>query len=241
MSELIYVPLSLMRMQAQGLELTSRVISPGLTGAGVLPMVSTDGGGLWRYDLTSIQLYEPNHKRAWRAIAGACDGGVNKLIVSLYDNEHQPWPIVDGVPFTSYDPIPHDDDSYFDDGTGYYQNVIDAQTVGTAALRATSLTVAFAYGGPLVGGEHFSIDHPTMRHRIYRVVRVTENDDGDSVVTIRPPLREAVAAATPLDFDHPKGIFQPASPDALDIVTDINQVARPSPTLIEAFTPEMLA
>lgn len=238
---LIYVPLPLMRMQAQGLDLTSRIVTPGITGSGVIPKMSTDGGGLWRYDVSNIQLTTTALRKAWRAIAGKCDGGLNKLIVPFYDKWHQPWPVVNGEQVTSYDPISHDDGTLFSDGSGYSQNVIDAVTVGSAALRATTLTIRFFYGGPLEGGEHFSIDHPTMRHRIYRVVGVELNGAGRSVVTVRPPLREAVPACTPLDFDTPRCVMEPATSDALDIVTDINQIARPSPVLIEAFTSEMMA
>ncbi|MBX6427134.1 MAG: hypothetical protein IRZ09_14560 [Variibacter sp.] len=234
MTELIYVPAALIRERGAKLELARRVISPGLTLSGVVPLVATDGGGLWRMEFEDIQLTEPDHRRAWRAIAGFADGGANKLVVPFADAAHQPWPVVGGEPLTSYGAIPHADGTLFADDSGYQQPVIMAHVVGSAALRATQLTIAVSYGGPLRGGEHFSIDHPTMRHRIYRVVSVEESG-GNSLVTIRPPLREAVTDGTRLEFDEPKCVMQPETPDALDIMTDIISVARPSPRFIEAF------
>jgi len=240
-SELIYVPASLLRYRSVEPELSARVIAPGLSGAGVIPKMSVDGGGLWTIAFGEIQLSTPAHRQAWRAINAMCDGGVNKLIIPFVDLPHQPWPIVSGKPLTSYDTIPHDDGSLFSDGSGYVQSVIDAEIVTSAALRSTSLRIRMNYSGGLMGGEHFSIEHPVMSHRMYRIGRVVERDDGDFDVVIRPPLREAVSGGEILDFDAPKSIFEPETPGGLNIGTDIIGMARPSPMLIEGFTSEMLA
>jgi hypothetical protein len=203
--------------------------------------MSVDGGGLWTIAFGEVQLTKAVHRQAWRAINAMCDGGVNKLIIPFVDLPHQPWPIVGGKPITSYGAIPHDDGSFFSDGSGYEQSVIDAEIVDAAGLRATSIRIRMNYSGPLMGGEHFSIYHPVMSHRMYRIGRVVERDDGDFDVTIRPPLREAVEGGEALDFDAPKSIFEPEVSGGLNIGTDVIGVARPSPMLIEGFTSEMLA
>lgn len=199
-----------------------------------MPLMAMDGGGLWGMEFGDIQLTSANLRRAWRAVSAACGGGVNKLVVPYCDPVHQPWPIVDGEPLTSYDSIPHSDDTYFSDGSGYYQNVIVATTVGDADLFDTQIVMDFTYGGPLLGGEHFSIDHPTVRHRIYRVTGVEINDSGNSIVSFMPPLREDVESGTEIDFDEPKCVMQPASPNALDLTLDIISIGRPSMQLVEA-------
>lgn len=236
MTELIYVaPALLARRMATQPELVRRVISPGATMSGLVPAISTDGGGLWKFDLDDVHLKTDNARRAWRAIAGLCDGGANKLIVPICDARHQPWPLVGGVPLRSYDPLPHSDDSFFSDGSGYAQPVIDAVTVGAVALRSTQITIDFNYGGPPVGGEHFSVDHPTVRHRLYRIVKVEESG-ANYLCTIRPPLREAVPTGTSLDFDLPKCVMQPDPANALDLMVGTARgPARVSPKFIEAF------
>lgn len=232
---LIYVPCSLVLWRSARLELVNSIVTPGQTGSGVMPIVSMDGGGLWGMEFGDIQLRSTELRKAWRAISGACGGGVNKLIVPYCDSETPPWPLdEEGDPITSYGSLPHSDDTLFDDGSGYYQPVIDASSVGAAELFDTEIVIAFVYGGPLVGGEHFSIDHPTERHRIYRVTGVEINDDGNSVVSFVPPLREDVPDGTPLDFDEPKCVMQPVTANSLDITLDIVKFARPSVQLIEA-------
>lgn len=235
MTELIYIPPHLLPKRGTKLELARRVVSPGLSLAGIAPRVATDGGGLWRLEFDDLQLVTPDQRQAWRAISGLCDGGANKLIVAVYDHTHQPWPEVDGDPLLAYEPIPHSDGSFFSDGSGYYQSVIDAEIVGAVALRATEVTLQFNYGGPPRGGEHFSIDHDTVRHRIYRIVTAVEDDDGNYTCIIRPPWREATADGVVAEFDVPKCVMEPETPDALDIMTDIIGHARPSPKFIEAF------
>lgn len=237
MTELVYLPPGLLRrrMGAQP-ELMRRVRTSGVTESGLVPAIATDGGGLWQIVFDDVHLRTDDSRKAWRAINALSDGGANKLIVPLCDGLHQPWPLVNNRPLRSYGTITHSDDTIFSDGTGYTDTVIDAQVVGTFDLRASSIVIQFNYGGPPEGGEHFSIDHPTLRHRLYRIGRVAEEDDGTYTCTIRPPLREAITDATRLEFDLPKLVAQPDPPNALDLaVGTARGPARISPKFIEAF------
>lgn len=233
---IIYVPPSLLLHRSDTFEIVGQAVSPGVTGSGVMPLVSTDGGGFWQRSIGDVVLATKEKRQAWRAIAARCDGGANPLAVPFVDIDHQPWPLVGGVPLTGYGAIPHSDDTFFSDGSGYYRPVIAAETVGAAALRATTLTIHFVNGGPLIGGEHFSINHPTESHHAYRIVSVElDEDTGDSICTIRPPLREAVADGTLLDFDKPTCLMRPFPPNSLHLVTDMIGMARPSPVFVEHF------
>lgn len=238
---LINLPRSLLRRRDIRFELASRTISPGVTASGVIPLSRTDGGGLWTMDAGEIQLSTANHRRAWRAISGLCDGGVNKLIVPFHDPAHQPWPIVNGEPLEAHEEYGFDDGTLFDDGVGFWQPVIVAKAVGAWAERATTVRLEIEYGGEIESGEHFSVEHPIQSHRPYRIVQAIEVGAGVYDVTIRPPLREAVVDETALDFDEPKCIMQPVEPNGLDIVTDIINLAQPSVQLVEGWTPEMIA
>lgn len=235
MTQLIYVPPALMAAAGAKVELSARVIAPGMTASGVIPLVSTDGGGLWSMAFSTVAM-DDDIARTWLAIASLCDGGVNKLIVPCFVGwPLAPWPIVGGSPLIAHDPVPHSDDALFSDGTGYVQRAIVMRTVGTAPLRATTLTLEIIAGSALRGGEHFEIVHQVKKHRIYRVTRVVIDGDGNSVVTIRPPLREVVPAGVEPNFDQPRCVMQPVSPDALDAEWEPAFLGHSSPRLIEAF------
>src|SRR5262245_29232037 len=75
-------------------------------------------------------------------------------------------------------------------------------------ISAVMAAATIAIGSALRGGEHFSIQHDTFSHRLYRIGKVTLDGLGNSVVTIRPPLREATAAGTRLELDYPKCIMK---------------------------------
>lgn len=201
---------------------------------GIPDVARIDGGGFWVAELSAVVLSQADHIRAWRALEALLDGGVTEVVVPSCESRTAPWPVVDGVKITSYGSIPHSDGTLFSDGSGYYQPVIDCEVVSAANLRATSLVLSFNYGGPLRGGEAFSLEHPTKGHRRYHVGSVVINDSGQSVVTIRPPLREAVAADTPVNFDRPKCTMRLAASDAMDLTLEMRRFARPSVAFKEA-------
>lgn len=235
MTEIIHVPHTLLLHRTDSLELLAQHVTPGLTASGVMPVISTDGGGLWQRSVGDVVLSTKAQRKAWRAIAAKCDGGANPLVVPFVDNEHQPWAVVGGSELMSYDSIAHSDGTYFSDGSGYYNPAISAYSVGSASLGATTITIHFVQGGPLTGGEHFSIDHTTESHHTYRVVSVELDGSGDSVCTIRPRLREAVASLTTLEFDKPLCLMRPHPPQSLHLVTDMIGMARPNPVFLEHF------
>lgn len=231
----IAFPRSLLRERTARLVLTRRVISPGVGGSGNVTLLALDGGGLWELDYGSISLRTADHQRMWEALAAISDGGVTPFVVPYCGSRTAPWPLVGGEPLTSYGDIPHDDGTLFDDGSGYYQPVIDVEVIGTPALRDTSMTVRINYGSAFRGGELFSIYHPTAGYRFYRVVGVEEVvPDLDYTLTIRPPLREAVADGTVLDFDRPRCLMQLADPGAMDATWELRRFAQPSASFLEA-------
>lgn len=219
-------------------ELMGTTIGSGQTASGAMPVTRLDGGGRWKATFSEVGLWSADHLRTWRALAAVCDGGAQPVVFQNRESaETAPWPLVGGQIVTSFPVVGHSDGSLFSDGTGYASNVINAKSKNAAALRATSMTVAMNAGGQLRGGEHFSIDHPEMRWRMYRVRSAVDNGDGTFAITFRPPLREAIAAATELEFDHPRCVMRLASPDAMDATLEDVFFGRPSIALIEADPP----
>lgn len=155
--------------------LSGVVIQGGVPVAGAPKASRTDGGGFWVCEMSGVWVRGPDALRAARAFEARMDHGASSLIVP-------------------------DRDRHLGPGTKNWAVV--ATVAEAAALRATTLAVEIAVGTPLVGGEHFSIDHPTKGRRMYRVASVEAPEAGVQEITIRPPLRESVTGET-LDFNTP--------------------------------------
>lgn len=84
--------------------------------------------------------------------------------------------------------------------------------VGAAAVGATVVTIAKT-GDQIQAGHHFSIGE-----RLYRVAKVILITGNDHQVSIRPPLREAVANGATVDFGDLKCKCRLASDDEMNLV-----------------------
>lgn len=227
-------PTDLFKAAQMEASLQGRVLSGGVSSSGLSQVVRTDGGGLWRIVFGGIQLRRPDLIRAWRALEVILDGGVANVIVPICDLRQAPRPLVGGVPAPPTAPTPHSDDSFFDDETGYVSNLIVAETVGAADLRATTLDIDISVGVALRGGEQFTIVHPTAGPRMYRIGQV---QSAGTVHTVRflPPLREAVADGAAIDFDNPRNVMRLADPDGMRLALDMGRFATVGVTFIESF------
>lgn len=235
MPESIVFPRSLLREQSGKWRRGSATIAGGQTGAGSFPVTSIDGGGVWLCDYGSINLSTPTHIKLWRAIAEAQDGGVSTVVVPMCDSRQAPRPLVNGKPVKSYGSIPFSDGALFSDGSGFYQQIIAVQSVGVAALRATTITMRLIFASPLEGGEFFSIVHPTQGKRLYAITGVSIDDSGNSVVKFRPPLREAVSDGETIDFDDVGCTMRLQNPNAMDVELSMRRFANPDAAFVEAF------
>ncbi len=174
----------------------TQVTNTGGRGAnGIVRAVRTDGGGLWRCEMT-VNLRRVASIKAARAILEGLDGGATAIYVPFYPKAEAPYPLA-----APSEPVTHSDGATFGDSSLYRGNAIEAVLGIGAALRATEITPDVTAMAPLNGGEMFSIEHPAKGHRIYTITRIPE--DGNTW-RIRPPLREAAAAGTWLNFDSPK-------------------------------------
>jgi hypothetical protein len=60
---------------------------------------------------------------------------------------------------------------------------------------------------------------------------------GFPTVTVRPPLREATAVGTRVEFDYPKCVVKLADPDAMDLPLERRLYGSASPVFVEDFPP----
>jgi hypothetical protein len=167
------------------------VVDGGTSLSGFNDKIETDGGGYWQLDCTNGKTLDRQQGLAWRAITEALDGGATAVNVYICERLFQPV----GALTT----VPHSDGAPFSDGSEYVSSGADYTATADAALRATSITIDGISEKPLIGGELFSIQHPNWGWRAYRIIGI----DGDTI-TFRPPLREAIEAGTPLEFDSPR-------------------------------------
>ncbi|MGL3208686.1 hypothetical protein [Bradyrhizobium sp. BR 1433] len=233
----IEFPRRLLREQTKGWNLVGVAASPGVTAESVSTFVRTDGGGFWTASMSDIGLSGSTRQeiseltRLWRAVRQIANGGTTGLIVPCNDALFRPWP--EGFSLTDGLSVPHNDGALFGDGAGYYQSVIDI-VCGEAGLRDTSLAITLNFAGPLLGGERFSIEHPTKEWRIYEIATVDMSSDAAGVITFNPPLREDVAAGTRLEFDRPRCKMRLSAPNAMDLNEAQWTVNSASATFVEA-------
>jgi hypothetical protein len=172
--------------------------------SGITQYAMTTGGGFWTFDMDEAVLWDTNKFNVWEAVAARADNGATPFVVPVCERRRQPFGNPKRPP-----PIGFFDDSVFADGALWAGELCSAVLTGTAALRATliSFTHSFPAGAFLRGGEHFTVWYPTRGQRMHRITRVLSDADGTASVEIRPPLREACAADTPLDFDNPRCVM----------------------------------
>ncbi|BAL77026.1 hypothetical protein [Bradyrhizobium cosmicum] len=221
-------PLLLLHEASHDWNLVGNAISAGQTVSASVD-VRSDGGGFWTTSLNDVQLWDRFQPLLWRAVRQLANGGVNRLVVSRRD-QLQPWP----GNLTSYGAVAFGDGALFDDGAGFEQSVIDVVTSGAAALRATSLVLDFVNCGDLLGGEAFSIDHQTFGWRMYEIGSVEEIGGGLIKVTFNPPLREAVADGTQVEFDRPRCVMKLQSAAAMNLNLTVLPYTKATVKLVEA-------
>lgn len=222
----VHFPRLLLREKSHSWNLAGVAAMPGDTANSVSVITRSDGGGFWKCSMTDVSLSGgfPTSKGKqrqristllWRAVRQIGNGGVQPIIVYRNDSLFRPWP--EGVAQSVGVDIPNGpDDTLFDDETGYYQSTIDIES-DAADLRATSLDITMNYAGELMGGESFSIEHPTMDWRLYEIATIDMTSNTTATITFNPPLREAIEAGTRLEFDRPRCKMRLANPGSMDL------------------------
>lgn len=201
------------------------------------PVARLDGGGGWKATFGQIEVFLTAERLTWHALTAICDGGARPIVMPFRASpEDIPFPSPGGIRLTGHPPVLHAGGAPFSSGVGYHAGVIDATLGSNARLGATRLQLGITYGADLQGG-HFSINHPGLRWRLYRIGTVKKTGTGTFSVTVMPPLRADTTAGTKLEFDRPKCVMRLATGAAMDAVFQKNFISQPSPSFVEAFPP----
>ncbi len=205
-------------------DIAARSLAAPASIGGATQVVASDAG-VWKATFGDIRVTGQDGVLSWRAIATLLEGRLGSVLVPLCRG-YQP---VLQDPDALYDPVPHDDDTFFDDDTGYAGSTTSVHFASGAAVRAVSATVTIGYGGTLQPGQHFSVGE-----RLYRLRSVVYANDTQASITFRPPLREAVAAGIPLEFDDPVCRMRLASDGEMDLELQMRRWGSPSVNFLEA-------
>jgi hypothetical protein len=213
-------PCDVLRSQNIAADIAPRSLAAPSSVSGVAQVVASDAG-IWKVTLGNVLVRDRASVITFRAIANLLEGRLNPILVPLC-RAYQPVP---AGSVGLYEAVPHSDDAFFGDDTGYVGRVIDVVTVGTWAARAVSGFVAVNYAGTIEPGQHFSVGE-----RLYRV-RTFDPDIG--AMTFRPPLREAIPSGTNLEFDDPVVRCRLADDAGMDLDLSMRRFAQPSVSFVE--------
>jgi hypothetical protein len=179
-------PIATLRPRQLTSHIAARTTAGTTSASGFTQRVASPAQG-WIIKYEGIVLSTAAQHRAWRALAGALDGGANPLLVYIVEQDR----LLLASPF--------DDDTMFGDGTGWDEVVASTgTTVGSASAGDTTVTIHLdQIDPPILPGHYFSIIGPA---RLYLITAVIDDTGGDFEVTIRPPLRDDLPGGTTVDF-----------------------------------------
>lgn len=190
---------------------------------GSAQVVASDAG-LWTAAYQAIHVRGRTQVLVWRAMQALLEGRVNPVLVP-YCRGYQPF---DPADLALLDPVPHDDGTLFDDGTGYAGSLIVVTLDADLPVRAVSAEVTIVVAETIKVGQVFSIGD-----RLYVIRSVTYADATHATIGFRPPLREAASAGIDLNFDDPVCRMRLATDRELDVVLELHRQADPTVTFIE--------
>lgn len=216
-------PCEVLRPQNVAFDIDSRSLAGPASVSGATQVVASDAG-IWKATYGNIIVKSRNAVLAHRAIAALLEGRLGTILVPLCRAYGPSSGAVSDQSFFAR--VPHSDDAYFDDDTGYVGSLTDVVLAADAAVRATALTVTVNYAADdIQPGMHFSLGE--------RLYRVRTFDSSTGTMTIRPPLREAVTAGDRLEFDDPCCRMRLANDDGLDLELSLRRFGSPTIQFIE--------
>lgn len=218
-------PVAVLAPRTVSFDVASRTLA-GPSAASGFTQVSASSAGIWKATFADVRVATEQHALAWRAIAALLEGRLGSILVPLCRG-YQPKP--DGAEAAGlWGPVPHADDAFFGDGSGYVGRVIDVQLTGAIVKGATTASIAINVAGLIQPGQHFSIGE-----RLYRLKSVSYTTDTTASITFTPPAREAASAGDNLEFDDPVVRMRLASDNEMDLPLELRRFANPTVQFLE--------
>lgn len=217
----------ILRPQKIKIDLAHRSLRGPTAQSGYTQVVS-NSAGLWTASYDSIPVYTSAMIRCWRALDSLIEGQLGIISIPAWDFPRSPNAIGE-LGLNIYSNTPHDDDSFFDDDSGY-QSAWTNVSVGTAAsIGATTVVLSKETASTLEPGHRFSIND-----RLYQIKSITSQDSTSATITIRPPLREAIVVGDRAEFDYPRVKVRLTDDKAMQLDLNYNGYATPTLSFYEA-------
>lgn len=223
MSAMVW-PCSILNPRNRQVDPVYRSVSGGVALNGFTQVIASDAG-IWKAVFAQIFIRNPSQIKAWRAIRAHAEGRLNPILISLCEGAIRPLQEPGQRPFP---PVPHSDDAFFEDETGYRNGMISVRLSHGAALRSTVLMLNKIACGSLEPGQRFSLGE-----RLYEIRKVFSQNASQAEVAVWPPLREAVGAGTDANFDRPVLRVRLATDGEMDLMLDLNRFASPTVNFLE--------
>ena len=221
-------PINTLRAQNVAFDIASRSLAAPASVSGVSQVVASDAG-IWKATLGGIVVRSREAVIAFRALANLLEGRLNPVMVPTC-RAYQPIP--SGFTSTTaaalLDDVPHSDDAFFEDDTGYGGSTANIVLTNSVASRAVSANITIEYGGQLEPGMFFSLGD-----RLYRVRTAVYSTPTAAAITFRPPLREAATAGDVLEIDRPACRMRLLDDSQMDLELQLRRFSNPSVSFIE--------
>lgn len=228
MVDFIHWPAKVLKPQSSPFDQRPFTRMGGRTLGGIARSVRTDRG-FWTGSYNNILFRRGEQfaqRRVWNAIRTAL-GGTAGLVVVPVCASHV-W-AADGFKDFAPSITTHDDDTTFDDDTGYSQGLIDIQMASYAPLGATIVTLRLIHA-PTASGIRF-----TYQHAMYETGRIlAQPSENTFQVEIFPAIRMPIPSNAQLEADRPTVLCHLASDTEMDIEFPAANMPRPSVSFVEA-------
>ncbi|MDX0654231.1 hypothetical protein GOD34_26165 [Sinorhizobium medicae] len=220
-------------------DVTGSSIDGGRNGVGEGQTIEMSGGGIVTATYEDCKIKNPEHYEYVNWLGARLNGGFRFINVPIITDWFGPFPTVNNLPAPIVSGITHSDGSYFSDGAGYSQATVYGEITEAAALNAGIIKMrVYGLDRPLRWSDWFSIYHTTKGWRAYRywqVISKTTEDNPVYTLAIAPPLREAVAVGTRVEFARPRFVAKFKSEFTLPSVVEAFFVTQQSIQFVEAF------
>lgn len=214
-------------------------IDGGRNGTGEGISIEMSGGGMLTATYEDCMIKDPEHYEYVNWLGARLNGGFRYINVPIITDWFGPFPKVNRLPSPFIDRIPHSDGALFSDGAGYSQASVYGEVKEDAALNAGIIKMqVFGLARPLRWSDWFSISHPVKGWRAYRyweILDVVEGENPIYTLAIAPPLREAVAAGTRVEFARPRFVAKFRADFTLPSVVEAFFVTKQAIQFVEAF------
>ncbi|MDX0997068.1 hypothetical protein GOL26_19250 [Sinorhizobium medicae] len=220
-------------------DVTGSSIDGGRNGVGEGQTIEMSGGGIVTATYEDCKIKNPEHYEYVNWLGARLNGGFRFINVPIITDWFGPFPTVNNLPAPIVSGITHSDGSYFSDGAGYSQATVYGEITEAAALNAGIIKMrVYGLDRPLRWSDWFSIYHTTKGWRAYRywqVISKTTEENPIYTLAIAPPLREAVAVGTRVEFARPRFVAKFKSEFTLPSVVEAFFVTQQSIQFVEAF------